>query len=377
MGKLQLAGRMREALRTLVPAGLHISQPHRTEFPAIQRGGLIARCHADWPNDPEFIPQWNSLLKRNPWATAFRSPAWQSAVVDEFVPGGEFRLLTVHRDGGAEGSGEELLAIVPLALNTASMLETPGRWVTDYLDPLIDADAAIACWEIVLQILEELWDWSVGGVVFHHIRADSTLRQILPAIVHRFGFNYHESDVQKAPYIELPKTWEEYLATLNGHERKEFKRKLRNAQTKYRARWLKHTSAHDCLPALERALAAMRQAKSEKADFTEEILIGFLRRLCPKMIEAGDFYVHELFLEDKPSAWMLALPSPWGPMIYNTAYDHAQRHLSPGAVAFAMGIKEAIEAGHPRFNFLRGGEEYKENLGGVDLELIKVTLRRR
>ncbi len=156
------------------------------------------RCLRDWPDDPQFIPGWNSLLKQNPWATVFRSPAWQSAVVNEFVPAGLFRLITVSRN-------DELLAVLPLALNTASMLETPGRWVTDYLDSLVDAQSAEACWEIILGLLGNLWDWSVGAVVFHHVRADSNMRQILPVLGPKFGFQYQESLTTSALIWSYPK----------------------------------------------------------------------------------------------------------------------------------------------------------------------------
>jgi CelD/BcsL family acetyltransferase involved in cellulose biosynthesis len=368
MGKLQLAGRMRDALRTLVPAALNISQAHRDTFPSIERDGLIARCHSDWPDDAQFILQWSALRKRNSWATAFASPAWQSAVVDEFVPAGKFRLITVHR-------GDELVALLPLSFNTASMLETPGRWVTDYLDPLIESQTAPACWKIILEYLQELWDWSVGGIVLHHIRGDSNIRKILPTFAPQIGFTYAESDLQKAPYIALPKTWEEYLATLDGSERKNIRRKIRNAQTRNGARLEIVTEEEECAAALERALAAMRQSKSTKADFTEEILIGFLRRLCPRLIRQGDFRIQELYLDDRPAAWMLEIRSNRGPMIYNTSYDHAQRNLSPGAVGFGLAIQQAIADGSDWFNFLRGGEEYKKRMGGVDLDLIKITLR--
>ncbi|MDP9172314.1 MAG: GNAT family N-acetyltransferase [Planctomycetota bacterium] len=368
MGKLQLAGRVRDALRSLLPAGLNISRSSGQSFPPIEREGLTARCHTNWPDDPEFVPQWGALLKRNPWHTAFSSPVWQSAVVDEFVPGGEFRLVTVHR-------GKELLAVLPLALNTSSMLETPGRWVTDYLDPLVDSEFAGACWSIMLDLLSKLWDWSVGGIVLHHIRGDSPIRRLLPSLVGQYKFVYEESDVQQAPYIDLPATWGAYLSTLNGRERKELKRKIRNAQTRFGAKWQTFTTSDDCTPALERAICAMRQARSLKADFAEEILIGFLRRTCPDMIAKGDFYIQELSLEGRPAAWMLVIPSPVGPMIYNTSFEHAQRHLSPGAVAFGLAIQDAIAAGCPCFNFLRGAEAYKARFGAVDLNLIKVTIR--
>jgi CelD/BcsL family acetyltransferase involved in cellulose biosynthesis len=366
--ELQLAGRMRGALRALVPAALKITQSYGADFEPTERDGLCARCYRDWPDDPEFIAKWNGLLSRNPKNTVFSSPTWQSAVANEFVPAGQFRLITVTR-------GEELIAVVPLGLNTASLLESPGRWVSDYLDPLVDANAADECWAIILELLNNLWDWSVAGIRLQHIRGDSPLRNILQTIAPKFGFEYEERTVTMAPYIPLPATWDEYLASLDGHERKEIKRKIRNAQTKGKLQWLTLTTPDKMAPALERALAGMRQAESEKADFTEEVLIGFLRRLCPKLSQQGDFYVQELWLDGKASAWLLCLRSAQGPMIYNTSYDFAQKQWSPGIVSFSLAIQDAISAGNPIFNLLRGGEEYKKRLGAKDLELFSITLR--
>ena len=359
---------MRGALRALVPAALKITQSYGPDFEPLERNGLCARCYRDWPDDPSFIAKWNNLLSRNPTSTVFSSPTWQAAVANEFVPAGQFRLITVTR-------GEELLGVLPLGLNTASMLESPGRWVSDYLDPLIDAGAAEECWAIILELLNDLWDWSVAGVRLHHLREDSTLRVILKALSPKFGFNYRERRATMAPYIPLPATWDEYLASLDGHERKEIKRKIRNAQTKGQLRWLTLKTPDEVSPALERALSGMRQAESFKADFTEEILVGFLRRLCPKLSAQGDFYIQELWVGGKASAWLLCLRSAQGPMIYNTSYDFAQKQWSPGIVSFSLAIQDAIAAGNPVFNLLRGGEEYKKRLGAKDLELIGITLQ--
>ncbi len=365
--ELQLAGRMRGAVRTLMPAALKIAQSYGPDFEPLQRDGLCARCYRDWPEDPTFIERWNALLSRNPRLTVFSSPTWQSAVVNEFVPAGQFRLITVERGG-------QLLAVLPLGLNTASMLESPGRWVSDYLDPLVDADAADDCWAIILELLTDLWDWSVAGVRLQHIREDAPLRKILKDLSPKFGFEYQERCSTMAPYIPLPATWDEYLASLDSHERKEFKRKIRNAQTKGQSQWMTLTKPDEMMPALERALSGMRQAESLKADFTEEILVGYLRRVCPKLSEQGDFYVQELWVDGKPSAWLLSLRSAQGPMIYNTSYDFAQKHWSPGIVSFGLAIQDAIAAGNPVFNLLRGGEEYKKRLGAKDLELFRITL---
>ena len=153
-----------------MPAALRIAQAYGPEFEPLEHDGLCARCHRDWPDDSSFIPKWNALLAHNANSTVFCSPTWQAAVVNEFVPAGQFRLITVTR-------GEDLLAVLPLGLNTASMLETPGRWVTDYLDPLVDAEAAEDCWAIILELLDDLWDWSVAGVRLQLVRGDSPLRK--------------------------------------------------------------------------------------------------------------------------------------------------------------------------------------------------------
>jgi len=365
-GKIQFAGRMRNALRTLVPAALKIAHPS-DELPAVERRGMVAKCLRDWPEDAEFSRRYRELLLRTASATVFCSPAWQTAVVNEFVPAGQFRLITVSR-------GDELLAVFPLAFNTSSMLETPGRWLTDYLDPLVDSREAADIWEIILRLLNSLWDWSTGGVQLHHVRGDSPMRQILPALTPRFGLEYSESACASAPYIVLPKSWEEYLASLDGHQRKEIKRKLRNAETKANMQWLTLKTEAEIAPALERAMSAMRQAESQKADFTDEILVGFLRRLAPTLCRQGDFYIQELWLEDKPAAWLLCLHSDRGPMIYNTSYDFAMKQWSPGILCFSLALQDAIKSGAPIFNLLRGAEEYKKRLGAQDLELFKIQL---
>lgn len=359
---------MRGALRALMPAALKIAQSYGGDFEPLDKNGLRAQCHRDWPDDPEFISQWNRLLEKTPGATLFQSAAWQSEVINEFVPAGQFRLITVRK-------GDELLAVLPLGLNSASMLETPGRWVTDYLDPLIDADAASACWEIILELLRQLWDWSIGGVRLYNIRADSPVREILSNIAPKAGFSLQEKHTAGATFIPLPGSWDEYLAGLGAHDRKEIRRKLRNAHNKFAARLEIPTDPESIAAALDRGISQMRQSESIKADFTDEVLVGFLQKLCPRLIRQGDFFVQELWLGKHPAAWLLSLPSDGGPMIYNTSYDYAQKQWSPGIVSFALAIQAAIAAGKSVFNLLRGAEEYKRRLGAVDTDLYRLTLR--
>jgi CelD/BcsL family acetyltransferase involved in cellulose biosynthesis len=358
---------MRGALRTLLPAGLKIAHSNGADFKPLCRGGLSAQCHRDWPKDPQFIHQWKALLARNPHSTVFSSPAWQTAVVTEFVRAGRFRLITVHRQN-------ELLAVLPLAFKHASILETPGQLVSDFITPLVDPSAAAEVWSVMLDLLDELWDWSVGGLVLLNVQGDCGLREVLSLTAVNLGWDYSEEIANQALYIPLPGGWEEYLAQLDSHDRKEIRRKIRNAQNNGRAHWQTITEENEVRSVLELALAQMLQAEAAKADFSRRILVPYLRRVCPLLAREGNFFIKQLSIEDKPCAWLLGMQSSRGPLIYNTSYNASMRKWSPGIVSFSLAIQDAIADGHPVFNLLRGGDEYKKRFGAVDLQLYKITL---
>ena len=64
-------------------------------------------------------------------------------------------------------------------------------------------------------------------------------------------------------------------------------------------------------------------------------------------------------------------------LLYNSGYDPAFSHLSVGILNKALSIKEAIGAGKHFFDFLRGTERYKYNLGAEDRAVYRLTVRRR
>jgi CelD/BcsL family acetyltransferase involved in cellulose biosynthesis len=371
MRNFQAAGRALGVLRRLFPVGLRISASRGWESLTLERAGLVARLDRAWPADPQFLQEWAALQARAPSATVFNSPGWQRAVTDEhFVAAGRLRIMTVRRDN-------ELLAVFPLALSAASVLETPGKWVSDYLDPLIDPAAAGDCWPLILDLLNDNWDWSTRGLVLHNIAEMSAARTILKAIAPDHGLEYLETVVDSTPYLQLPETWEKYLAMLSPKQRRAQKTNIRKAETEGQARWLTLSTMQEIEPALQRGLAAMRQAEGAKGQFSREFLCGFLSRVVPAIVAQGDFYMHELWLGDKPAAWHFLLRSREGPMGYNCTFDAAQRNWSPGSTSFAMAIRSSIEAKFPKYNFLRGAEEYKARFGCQSIDLMKISLLRK
>jgi len=62
--------------------------------------------------------------------------------------------------------------------------------------------------------------------------------------------------------------------------------------------------------------------------------------------------------------------------LYNSGYDHAFSHLSVGLLLKALCIREAIITGKAVFDFLRGDEPYKYDLGGKDVPIYHFQLTR-
>ena len=61
--------------------------------------------------------------------------------------------------------------------------------------------------------------------------------------------------------------------------------------------------------------------------------------------------------------------------LYNSAYEPDFRRLSPGLVLVSELVKRAIDEGRERFDFLRGPERYKYQLGAeaVPLNNVRIT----
>jgi CelD/BcsL family acetyltransferase involved in cellulose biosynthesis len=64
----------------------------------------------------------------------------------------------------------------------------------------------------------------------------------------------------------------------------------------------------------------------------------------------------------------------WG--VWNSAYDHRRRELSPGMVIMSDAIRLAASEGCATFDFLRGTEPYKYRFGASDLPLVRLIVER-
>jgi len=359
--------RLKGALRHLVSGDPFADRPNPVEW-----NGLRATCHTEWPADTTLIASiaaWDKLLSDVPAATTFHSPTWQQAVVETQAKPGRLRLITVHRS-------DRLVAVLPMSLRDDGLLETLAPGVSDYLDPLIATDLEPDVWRILLKLFAHMRSGKWKNVTLHNIRDAATCRTLLPGLAKAEGFDLEERIIENCPCLTLPKTWDDYLATLDSHERKETRRKVNKVMTKGAGRIVRcGPDPAEIATTLATALSLMEQAPGEKGDAVKTTLRPLLERAAPALIANKQLWLTTLYVHDQPAACTIQFPHPAGPQLYNCGFDSAKREWSAGIVLTAHIIQQAIESGAQVFDLLRGQEPYKYKLGAVDRPLWMLSLR--
>ena len=200
-------------------------------------------------------------------------------------------------------------------------------------------------------------------------------RKILPSVCADAGFTWEESSPDVVVHIALPPTWDDYLKSLPKDERIEFRRRLKKAETEAGAR-LELCSDEQAFPtAMSRAIDLMAARGGEKGEAIDKYVRPFLCAIAPQLRREGRLKLYHLIIKDAVAGALCIFPSSAGPMVYNTGFDLTHRIWGPGIVGYLMVMREAQAAGAKVFAPLRGREEYKHRLGGVDSPIYQLTLR--
>ena len=191
-----------------------------------------------------------------------------------------------------------------------------------------------------------------------YVREDSETFQSLQ------GTSLRVDKQEAAPYIELPNSWEEYLEGLERKNRKELKRKFK------RLNEVSHEFTTE--DNLEEFFRLHRLSDPAKNKFMSEPMAEFFKDIYEAKIPGWQTSLSFLKIEDKYAAGIMSFESQDEYWLYNSGYDPAFSYYSVGLLLKALSIKQAIEQGKKKYDFLRGGERYKYELGAKDLQLYKL-----
>lgn len=315
-----------------------------------------------WPT-ASVMAQWRA------WADGseslfFQTPIWQQAVRRHlgWFGRGRLRVILIRR-------GNDLAGIIPLEFRRRQGFQTPAPHISDYLEPLICPDCLPDATRLALRLLRPLGN----PLTLHNLRPCDLSIAAWPSAAEAEGWTMDQKTADPCPALLLPKDEEQWLCRLSAHARKELRRKMRKVLRKGDGRF--EACPADKAGAGVDQLIVLMQHRYQKAIDVRRTLGPILRQAAPELIRRGKLRLSTLYVQDRPAACILESQTSAGPMLYNSGFDTTLKEWSPGLVAVALSIRRAIAAGHRQYDFMRGDEPYKYDLGAEDRPLFRLVLR--
>jgi CelD/BcsL family acetyltransferase involved in cellulose biosynthesis len=307
---------------------------------------------------------WDKLRHCLKWGSIFVLPAWQKVWWEAFGGDGELYLRTLRQE-------EKIIGFASLLVNkeTASFIGSAD--VCDYLDFVITPGRERDFFKV---LLDDLREKGIKKLDLRPVRPNSTVLAQLVSIAQNRGYEVLCRPEGVSLELDLPTTWNEYLAILKTKQRHEVRRKLRRL-------WDAGNVEHHCVEVsrevedyLDIFLKLFSLSKDEKASFMNPKMESFFRSLAKAMAEIGLLRLGVLQLDKVPAAMTMGFDYNDSHYLYNSAYDPQFSYLSVGLLCKVLCLKESIEKGKKKWNFLKGGEPYKYQLGGREVPLYSCQI---
>jgi CelD/BcsL family acetyltransferase involved in cellulose biosynthesis len=116
------------------------------------------------------------------------------------------------------------------------------------------------------------------------------------------------------------------------------------------------------------------ESRQDKAAFLTEQMKSYFNLLVNTMAGNGLLRLGVLELDSKPVAEIMCFDYNDCIYLYNSGYDPKYVSLSAGLLSKVFAIKDSIEKGKKRFDFLKGAETYKYHLGGKEVPLYRCRI---
>jgi CelD/BcsL family acetyltransferase involved in cellulose biosynthesis len=315
----------------------------------------------DGPGVEAVLGEWAQLHAADPVATPFVSAAWARAWIAHWPRAGRPWVLLVRR-------GPRLVGVAPLMLERRGpvrVLGMLGKEPGDYWDVVSapeDRDAVGAA--VAGELARRRHEWDVA-LLSCLVPGSSTGPALAAA-----GLRVHRRAAVRCPAIDLPESWEAYLATLPGDRRRNVRRHLRRVDEGEVE--LHEVGDPERLPAVLARWQELRARQwdergrtltaAHRADAFRDFLLAAVTALAP----AGQAPVWTLRVGGEAAGVYVGFADRRSFYWYLGGYDPAHAGLGLGKIAIATGIRRSIECGRARYDFTRGGEPYKYWYGASD-----------
>jgi len=326
-----------------------------SDFSAETWNALVAQSIADTPfSRYEYLSEW--------WKT---------------LGGGEWLRQSVELVLISATENDQLIGIAPLFITEydgrQALMLLGSIEISDYLDLIVREGDLPRFLSGLLDFLASHFAGNWSAIDWYNLPDASPTLAALRAESDTRGWTYHEEVYRPTPRIALNGDFDEYLSRLEKKQRHEIRRKMRRAAESGRGRFYVVDGNSDIETELNAFFRLMVQDPN-KALFLKDMMRDQLSTTIRAAHAGGYLWLGFLEVDGVKAAASLNFDYKnklWG---YNSGVSRDFMELSPGWVLLGHVIQWCCEHGRSEFDFMRGDEEYKYRLGGVNKYVMRAKV---
>jgi len=307
---------------------------------------------------------WNKLLSRSSADTIFLTWEWLVSWWESYAAKNELHIIAVREDNG------ELVGILPLYRQMRSwFFYRPirslrfigdGSWDSDYLDAILLSGREA-------EVLNCVWKWLDSKRASWDLLELVSIPETSPCYA---WLKCKAEDTQiisrseniPCLVIELPESWDDYLASLKPRFRTKVRSTLREIHAQHEVRFKRVETQTDLQSRLEILydLHAKRwESKGAEGVFRKKEKRHFYETFAARFLSQGWLAFDFLELDGNPVACQMCFKYRGTQFLLQEGFDPEFSVESVGIALRTMVLKKAIDEGVRRYDFLAGGGRHK------------------
>ncbi len=329
-------------------------------------------------------PRWNRLIDRSGDASVFQTFSWQSIWWRVFGAGRDLRIILAEDGGELKGLlpvyVERTRFLTAIGLRKLRLVGYGGDTAPDDLGPIIAGDQPATVIETLIDGLLALKDeWDIAEL--DDLDPESPMIKALSA---RLGDQVTLEPGARISFVDLPETFDGYLAKLSSNRRWKLRRgrKKLNEHKPYRFHVVATKDELDrYYPELVRLHHDRWEHRADDFAFSTEGYVDFHQDAMAAMFDQDCLRLMLLIGED--GVVMAAnYCYRWrkGFYFFQGGFAKDYERFRIGEVLMGHAIEQAISEGMRVFDMLRGEHDYKKSLTDeirtrTHLHIYQPTLR--
>ena len=165
----------------------------------------------------------------------------------------------------------------------------------------------------------------------------------------------------------LASSYEKYVTGLPRKKRHELKRKKKRFESEYPNAQLKESTDSDIFDAF---VSLHKTSDGDKGTFMSEEVENFFKNL----LDVKGWKIYYLEIDSVIIACCFVFEDEKGSYLYNSSKNNDYNDINPGIIIIDKIIKKLINEKYEFFDFLKGTERYKFDLGGTATQLYDLEI---